>query len=92
MRNVSICLNLAVWLSFFIGAATAFIVSSWLLLPVLAYCILLGYCSHSIQRQSKAAAISGVVVMGFLTVSIFFPLGIVGLVSAYRDRTNWTAW
>lgn len=92
MRTVVICLNISVWLTFFFGAVVAFIVSSWLLLPNLAVCLLLGYCSHSIQRQSKAGAISGVVVMGLLTFSMFFPLGIAGLVGAYRNRDEWTAW
>jgi energy-coupling factor transporter transmembrane protein EcfT len=92
MNAVSICLNIATLLIFFMGAVVAAMVSPYLMIANFAVCLLLITISKCIQQKSRKAAWSGVAVMGMLTFSMFFPIGIAGLVGAYRSRAEWTAW
>lgn len=92
MRTLVKCLDLAIWLLFLMGAVSAFVFSTWTLIPTLAICLALGFVSQSIRRQSRTGARAGIVIMALLTFSILFPLGLTGLVSAYRGKDEWTSW
>lgn len=92
MRTLVKCLNISIWLFFLMGAVSAFVFSTWTLIPVLAICLGMGFISQSIERQSRTGAVIGIVVMSLLTFSILFPLGLTGLISAYRGKDEWTNW
>lgn len=77
MVAVSVFLNWAALITFFVGTGVSGILSGWLFIPVLTVCIAMLCCSHYIQRKSRIAAKCGVAFMLLLiVVGLFFPLGV----------------
>lgn len=92
MNTVSICLKISAWLYVLIGGALAFAGMPALIVHCLGIAILVMVVVEYISRGSSIAAWIGVGLMVIYTISIFFFIGIPGLVGAYRDRKNWLSW
>lgn len=92
MNTASICIKISAWLYLLIGGIVAASVNIYMLVPFFALALLAVAVAKSIDMQSKRAAWAGVVLLTLYSFSIFFFLGIPGLIGAYRARGEWMAW
>lgn len=92
MSAVTLALQISIAIYLLIGVAMVILGSPFVVFPILIIVGLVGLLVHHINRQSKTAAKVGVAVMILYTLSIFFPLGVAGLVGAYRSRNDWLDW
>jgi hypothetical protein len=92
MQTVSNCLTVSAWLYIALGAILDMTVSTYMLIP----CFMLAFgvvaVIKGIEAEKRIAAWIGVVLLSLYSVSLFFFLGIPGLVAAYRARDEWTRW
>lgn len=93
MNTASICLKISAWLYLLIGSALSMATgSSYLLILFFAMALGVVAVAKTIDTRNRTAAWIGVVLLGLYTFSLFFFLGIPGLVAAYRSRNEWMAW
>jgi hypothetical protein len=74
------------------GLLTMMGMSEYVFIPLFGLALLVIVCGKRIEAGSHRAAWLGVIIMAVYAFSAFFPLGLMGLYGAYRDRKVWSAW
>lgn len=92
MDFVSKLLKVSAFIYVLIGGVAAIALGAYVLLACFALALAVVVVAVYIDRESKKAAWIGLGIMVLYIPSLFFWIGIPGVIAAYRTRREWAAW